>query len=115
MKLSAPRAVRSEFVELVTILYDLSMARSGSPVNSESFLQAALEGLQLQKQRIEEQIAHVRGLLGRGGKEKAPAAVLPSPNKTRRKLSAAARKRIAAAQKKRWAAYRKENPASKAE
>lgn len=85
------------------------MARTGSPVNSESFLQAALEGLQLQKQRIDEQIAQVRGLLGRRGSAKASAVPAVVGDKPKRQLSEAARKRIAAAQKKRWAAYRKNN------
>lgn len=89
------------------------MARiSSSPVNSENFLQAALEGLQLQKQRIEEQIAQVRSLLGQRGPHKVAASAPAETPKTRRPLSAAARKRIAAAQKKRWAAYRKKNAAA---
>lgn len=75
-----------------------------------------MEGLQLQKQRIEEQIAQVKGLLGKkGGAAKAPVEAAASQNGTKRKLSAAARKRIAMAQKKRWAAYRKQNPAAKQE
>ena len=102
------------------------MARTSSPVNTATFLEAALEGLQLQKQRIEEQIAQVRGMLGhgKGSSPKAaakPAAAAAAPAaaapvvKERRKLSAAARKRIAVAQKRRWAAYRKEVASGKAE
>lgn len=99
------------------------MARTSSPVNTATFLEAALEGLQLQKQRIEEQIAQVRGMLGHG-KGSSPKAAAKSAATTttaapvakeRRKLSAAARKRIAIAQKKRWAAYRKELAAGKSE
>ncbi len=79
-----------------------------------SIYQAALEGLELQKQRIEEQIKHVKGLLA--GKSKvssapSPAAKSEDAPKKRRKLSAVARKRIAEAQKKRWAAFRKTQPA----
>jgi len=83
--------------------------------------EAALEGLELQKQRIEEQIRLVRSLVG-GKKPRAaaPAAVAeevsdaPSGKKAGRKprrkrnLSPEARKRIAEAQKKRWAAFRKD-------
>lgn len=77
--------------------------------NDPNLLAAALEGLELQKTRIEDQIAQIRSALGKGGsKRKAEAAAKP-PLKVgrKRKLSAAARKRIAAAQKKRWAEYRK--------
>ncbi|WP_155121353.1 hypothetical protein [Bryobacter aggregatus] len=92
------------------------MARPTSQMQDPSILVAALEGLELQKKRIEEQISMVRGLLG-GRKAAAPsttsssvaAASAPSPSPTRRKrvLSEEARLRIAAAQKKRWAAFRK--------
>jgi hypothetical protein len=78
-----------------------------------SIYQAALEGLELQKQRIEDQIKQVKSLLA--GKTKtakaAPAAAKGEvEHKKRRKLSAVARKRIAEAQKKRWAAFRKAQP-----
>ena len=55
-------------------------------------LQAALEGMLAQQQRLEEQIQKVRQLI-----EKAPA----EPQKTRR-LSDDARERIVEAQKRRW-------------
>ena len=73
-----------------------------------SLLQAALEGLELQKQRIQDQIEQVRAVLGRGPvrKGRLPAKTEEKPS-TKRVLSPAARKRIAAAQKKRWAAFRK--------
>ncbi|MEN6533477.1 MAG: hypothetical protein ABFD89_07430 [Bryobacteraceae bacterium] len=69
-------------------------------------LSAALEGLELQRKRIELQIAEIRRALGAGSKASAvsPAA---EPTRRRRKLSAAGRKRIAEAQKKRWAAFHK--------
>jgi hypothetical protein len=71
-------------------------------------LTAALEGLELQKQRIDEQIREVRALLG-----KSPARRgRPAGSGVKRasgRLSPAARKRIAAAQKRRWAEYRKSN------
>ncbi len=77
-------------------------------IDNTSLLHAALEGLEAQKRRIDEQISLVKSMLGK----KAPvaAAALSNPIvKTARKrvLSAAARKSIAAAQKKRWAEYRR--------
>lgn len=81
-----------------------------------SLLMAALEGLELQKQRIEEQIREVRLLLGKpsGRRGRPPvsknggAAIVRTVSAAKRsRLSPAARKRIAAAQKKRWAEYRK--------
>ncbi len=84
------------------------MARSGNTIQNHSLLTAALEGLELQKQRIDEQIREVRALLG-----KSPARRGRPPGsgvkRASGRLSSAARKRIAAAQKKRWAAYRKSN------
>ena len=73
-------------------------------------LEAALEGLLLQRERIETQIREIRGLLGRRpqGEPAASASGGPAARKRRRTLSPAARKRIAAAQKKRWAEYRKQ-------
>jgi hypothetical protein len=90
------------------------MPRTGDPIRNHSLLTAALEGLELQKQRIDEQIQEVRSLLGRtparrgrppgssnGGSTNNGRAMKRAP------LSASARKRIAAAQKRRWAEYRK--------
>jgi hypothetical protein len=76
-------------------------------------LHAALQGLELQREKLDEQIAQVRALLGR--KVGRPAKVGVSnaisvpvfPTGGKRVLSSEARKRIAAAQKKRWAAFRK--------
>ena len=91
------------------------MARK--PSVDKSLLEAALEGLELQKARIEDQIRNVRRMLG-GKPGSAPAAIAPvataAPASTsaaprRRELSAAARERIAAAQKRRWAAFRKKS------
>jgi len=78
---------------------------------SRELLSAALEGFERQKTRIEEQITHVRSMLGikkRGRPPKNPAAQgSPKPPRKRRKMSAAARKRIGDATRKRWAALRK--------
>lgn len=86
------------------------------------FLAAALEGLELQKSRIDEQLRMVRAMMGKRGPGRipaaaaavaavaAPAAVEEKPK--RRTMSAAARRRIAAAQKKRWAEFRKKQAGS---
>ena len=96
------------------------MARPKSVVlpSDPMLLNAMLEGLDMQKQRLEAQIASVRAALGGGRKYAAPAPAAASApaaaaapaaaSKSKRILSAAARARIAAAQKKRWAAFRKE-------
>jgi hypothetical protein len=82
---------------------------SGAP--HHEILEAALEGLEAQRQKLEEKISHVRSLLGGRASKPAKAqswageAANGAPKK--RILSPEARQRIAAAQKKRWAAYRK--------
>ncbi|MBV6432877.1 MAG: hypothetical protein IANPNBLG_03024 [Bryobacteraceae bacterium] len=85
------------------------MARPRKTVQDPTFLAAALEGLELQKQRIDEQIRQVYAMLGRRVPAPAAAAAPPVGEKRARKrnLSSAARERIAAAQKKRWAEFRK--------
>ena len=80
------------------------MPRVGKSMGNELFA-AALEGLQLQKQRIEEQIRQVRLLLGKSKRGRPPGLTDRKTGPGR--LSTAARKRIAAAQKRRWAEYRK--------
>ncbi len=79
---------------------------------NNALLEAALQGLEAQKSKLEDQIKEVRQMLGVRGPRKTASAAAPvtgtAPTKrTRRPLSAAARKRIAAAQKRRWAEYRK--------
>ena len=91
------------------------MAKTSASPNYE-ILEAALQGLEAQRQKLDEQIAQVRSMMGRragrpsksahsraGGIEAASRA----GQGKRRKLSAEARKRIAVAQKKRWADFRK--------
>jgi hypothetical protein len=88
------------------------MARLRISVDDQALLNAALEGLQLQKQRIEDQIRDVRARLGKGTARRGrPPAVNSTKNVGRRTLSEAARKRIANAQKRRWAEYRKASAA----
>ncbi len=90
------------------------MARTSAAPNRE-ILEAALQGLEAQKQRLDEQISEVRAMMGhrvgRPPKHATASEVKPASNhsqaRKRRTLSPEARKRIAAAQKKRWAAFRK--------
>lgn len=80
---------------------------------SREILEAALQGLELQRQKLDDQIAQVRSLLGRrvGRPPKSVSASAPAASSgssgPKRMLSEEARKRIAAAQKRRWAAFRK--------
>ena len=83
------------------------MPRVGKSIGDHSLLVAALEGLQLQKQRIEEQIRQVRLLLGKSAGRRGRPPLSANKKAGSGRLSAAARKRIAAAQKRRWAEYRK--------
>lgn len=99
------------------------MARTQGSINNSVLLQAALEGLELQRTRLDEQISLIRaklGIRGAGRPSKAVSVALDSdedagsaPKKARkrrkRQLSEEARQRIAEAQKRRWANYRKEN------
>jgi hypothetical protein len=82
------------------------MPQTAKAIRDHSLLTAALEGLELQRRRIEEQIQEVRLLLGKGtGRRGRPSG---SGHKSRSgRMSAAARRRIGAAQKRRWAEYRK--------
>ena len=91
------------------------MAKSSGSTPDRDILEAALQGLEAQKQKLDEQIAQVRAMIGhrvgRPPKKSAPAtAEFKNGNggeRKKRTLSSEARKRIAAAQKKRWAAFRK--------
>jgi hypothetical protein len=87
------------------------MPRTAKAIRDDSLLAAALEGLELQKRRIDDQIQEVRLLLGKGtGRRGRPPASSQTGSNSKRgpgRMSAAARKRIAAAQKRRWAEYRK--------
>jgi hypothetical protein len=83
------------------------MPRPSSTLRDPGFLEAALEGLLLQKERIESQIREVREMLGRQRSDTAEP-LNGREESRKRQLSEAARKRIAAAQKRRWAEYRKQ-------
>ncbi len=89
------------------------MPKSSIP---REILEAALHGLEAQKQKLEEQVEEVRSLIGkRRGRppkaENALSVLAAAPLRKKRVLSVAARKSIAAAQKKRWAAFHKAHKA----
>jgi hypothetical protein len=70
------------------------------PKLTNEIIDAAIEGFEQQKRRIDEQISVLRGM--RSG---SPAQRTSVPEKQpRRKMSAAGRKAIAEVQRKRWAA-----------
>jgi len=109
-------ANNSDFLENrhgLCYLVGITMPRtSGAP--SHDILEAALHGLEAQREKLDEQIAQVRQMLGarKGGRPKAAAAsgdavTTAKQGRKKRTLTPEARKRIAAAQKKRWAAFRK--------
>jgi hypothetical protein len=64
---------------------------------------AAIQGFEAQKRRIDEQIVQLRALLH--GTSTEPATTPEAPNRKRR-MSAAGRRAIAEATRKRWAAFR---------
>ena len=66
---------------------------------------AAIVGMEAQKEKLDAKIAELRAILSPGPAE---TAATPEPAKRkRRKISAAGRKAIAEAQRKRWAASKK--------
>ena len=75
-----------------------------------STLEAAIIGLKLQREKLNELIEQVEKRL----KLRPSVSHAIGEAKTRRPISAAARKRMAAGQRKRWAAYRAQGKAGKA-
>jgi len=75
-------------------------------------LDAAIEGFEARKLRIDEQIAQVRQLLN--GDHPVAAGTSGPQKQPRRKMSAATRKRMGEAQRKRWATKSVVETASKA-
>ena len=78
------------------VIYSPAMTRKDRDI-----LEAAIVGLQVQRKKIDGQIAELHALLEPEGDraENAPP---------KRMLSLAARKRMAAAQRRRWKAYRQQ-------
>lgn len=86
------------------------MAKVSKSLADPTLLAATLRGLELEKQRVEEQIRYIRELLGKDGLRAAKRAEMNLLTLTpKRRLSPEARQRIVAAQKKRWAEYRRVN------
>jgi len=75
------------------------------PKLTAEIINAAIEGFESQKRRIDAQIDDLRQLL-KGDRNQSPAGDTAPTH--RRKMSAAGRRRIAAAQKARWAKIRGE-------
>jgi hypothetical protein len=69
---------------------------------TSEILDAAIEGFEARKLRIDAQIAQVRQLMN--GHRPVAAETSEPQKRARRKMSAAARKRMGDAQRKRWAA-----------
>jgi hypothetical protein len=72
-----------------------------SKSNTE-IIQAAIEGFEARKHRLDQQIAELRGMLSGTSSDSVSA----SPSNGRRTMSAASRKGIADALRRRWAAKR---------
>ena len=72
-------------------------------------LDAVLEGLEFQKQRLDQYIAEAQRLLG--SKPRKPAAAVKEAKEPRSKMSVAGREHIAEVQRKRWAKWRKQKAA----
>jgi hypothetical protein len=71
---------------------------------SREILEAALHGLEAQRQRLDSQIADVRQMLGTRLTE--PTAAAPKSPRPSYKRSGAVRRKMAEAQRRRWAALR---------
>ena len=72
---------------------------------TDDLLNAAIEGFELHKQRLDEKIAEIRQLLNGGSRTEATA---PTENaKPRKKRSAAVRRKMALAQRARYAKLKK--------
>jgi hypothetical protein len=73
------------------------------PKLTAEIINAAIEGFESQKRRIDSQIDELRQLLSPASTAAGPASGAPAP---KRKISAAGRRRMAAAQQARWAKVR---------
>jgi hypothetical protein len=70
---------------------------------TQEIIDAAIEGFEAQKRRIDAQIAELQAMLTGG--PGTPAST-PEAGPRKRRISAAARRRMALGQKKRWAALK---------
>jgi hypothetical protein len=73
---------------------------------SREIMEAALRGLEAQRQRIDDQIAQIRALVGpsAGTRREVALPEAPSEGGLKRRFSASTRAKMAAAQRRRWAA-----------
>src|SRR5262245_26771342 len=78
-----------------------------TPKFTADIITVAIEGFELQKRRIDDQIAGLRAMLPGGSA--GNAAATESSGRQRRSFSAAARKRMKEAQQRRWAKVRGES------
>jgi hypothetical protein len=74
---------------------------------NENVLLAAIQGFEVQKTRIDQQIAELRVLLSNGSRPVATTPEAAAPK--RKKFSAASRRKMALSQKARWAKLRGES------
>lgn len=75
---------------------------------TKEIIEAAIAGFEGQKNRIDEQIAHLRGMFNGGSSSAAIPAAEPKSGK-KRKFSTAALQRMREAQQRRWAKVRGES------
>lgn len=78
---------------------------------TKEVIEAAIDGFEAHKERIDAQIAELRAMLN--GTAKAPPAT-PGGGRKKRKFSAEALQRMREAQQRRWAKVRGEAPPAKA-
>jgi hypothetical protein len=74
---------------------------------NENVILAAIQGFEVQKTQIDQQIAELRGFLSDGSRPVATTLEAAAPK--RKKFSAAARRKMALSQKARWAKIRGES------
>jgi hypothetical protein len=79
---------------------------------TDEIIDAAIEGYEQQRARIDQKIAELRSL-GSGNQDNTEAATESKVRRGRRRMSAEARARIAAAQRARWAKTKGETEPSK--
>jgi hypothetical protein len=79
---------------------------------TDEIINAAIEGFEAQKRRIDEKIGELRAMLH--GVPAKSAAASEAPGRTRKKFSAAARRKMALAQKTRWAKIKGQSEPSSA-
>ena len=79
---------------------------------TNEILNAAILGLESQKDKLDVQIAAIRQMLD--GHRSEPTAIPEAPTRKRKRFSAASRRKMALAQKARWAKLRGESEPAKA-